>query len=113
MNISFSTISLFGFRFFITLLTAAIIADPVADPCPTVTLVLCLKSITFRSRGRISMIRILVIEMSTLIILDDYPMKPGVYDAVLEGCFVLVPKLAPPTYQIDFGSEDPSDYSTI
>ena len=59
------------------------------------------------------MIRILVIEMSTLIILDDYPMKPGVYDAVLEGCFVLVPKLAPPTYQIDFGSEDPSDYSTI
>jgi hypothetical protein len=39
-------------------------------------------------------------------------MKPGVYDAVAGGYFVLLPDLALSTYQIDFGCEGPGDYST-
>jgi hypothetical protein len=42
----------------------------------------------------------------------DDPMKPGVYDTVVGGYFILLPDLAPSTYQIDFGCEGPGDYST-
>jgi hypothetical protein len=56
--------------------------------------------------------KLTVPEDSALTKLMDYPMKPGVYDAVAGGYFVLLPDLAPSTYQIDFGCEGPGDYST-
>ena len=56
--------------------------------------------------------KLCVPEDSTLNNLLDYPFKPGVYDAVAGGYFVLLPELAPSTYQIDFGCEGPGDYST-
>ena len=37
----------------------------------------------------------------------DDPMKPGVYDTVAGGYFILLPDLATSTYQIDFGCEGP------
>lgn len=49
---------------------------------------------------------------SALNIVVDYPLKPGVYDAVAEGYFVILPDLSPSTYQIDFGCEGPGDYWT-
>ena len=42
----------------------------------------------------------------------DDPLKSGVYDTVVGGYFILLPDLAPSTYQIDFGCEGPGDYST-
>jgi hypothetical protein len=56
--------------------------------------------------------KLTVPEDSVLNNLMDYPMKPGVYEAVAGGYFVLLPDLAPSTYQIDFGCEGPGDYST-
>jgi hypothetical protein len=56
--------------------------------------------------------KLTVPEDSPLNNLMDYPMKPGVYDAVAGGYFVLLPDLALSTYQIDFGCEGPGDYST-
>jgi hypothetical protein len=56
--------------------------------------------------------KLTVPEDSALNNIMDYPMKPGVYDAVAVGYFILLPDLAPSTYQIDFGCEGPGDYST-
>ena len=56
--------------------------------------------------------KLTVPEDSVLTNLMDYPIKPGVYDAVAGGYFVLLPYPAPSTYQIDFGCEGPGDYST-
>jgi len=42
----------------------------------------------------------------------DEPLKPGVYDAVAAGYFVLIRGLAPSTYRIVFGSEGPGEYAT-
>jgi hypothetical protein len=56
--------------------------------------------------------KLTVPEDSALNNLMDYPMKSGVYDAVAVGYFLLLPDLAPSTYQIDFGCEGPGDYST-
>ena len=56
--------------------------------------------------------KLTVPEDSDLNNLIDYPMKPGVHDAVTEGYFILLPDLPPSTYQFDFGSEGPGDYST-
>lgn len=56
--------------------------------------------------------KLTVPENSALNNLMDYPMKPGVYDAVAGGYFVLLSDLVPSTYQIDFGCKGPGDYST-
>jgi hypothetical protein len=42
----------------------------------------------------------------------DEPLKPGVYDAVAAGYFVLIRGLAPSIYRIVFGSEGPGEYAT-
>jgi hypothetical protein len=44
--------------------------------------------------------------------LVDEPLKPGIYDAVAAGYFVLVKGLTPSTYRIVFGSEGPGEYAT-
>jgi hypothetical protein len=42
----------------------------------------------------------------------DEPLKPGIYDAVAAGYFVLIRGLAPSMYRIVFGSEGPGEYAT-
>jgi len=42
----------------------------------------------------------------------DEPLKPGIYDAVAAGYFVLLRGLTPSTYRIVFGSEGPGKYAT-
>jgi len=44
--------------------------------------------------------------------LVDEPLKPGIYDAVAAGYFVLIRGLTPSTYRIVFGSEGPGEYAT-
>lgn len=63
-------------------------------------------------RTETPLFRLTVPEDSPLNNLVDFPMKPGVHDAVAGGYFVLLPDLEPSTYQIDFGCDGPGDYST-
>lgn len=44
--------------------------------------------------------------------LVDEALKPGIYDAVAAGYFVLLRRLIPSTYRIVFGSEGPGEYAT-
>jgi len=44
--------------------------------------------------------------------LVDEPLKPGIYDAIAAGYFVLLRGLIPSTYRIVFGSEGPGEYAT-
>jgi hypothetical protein len=39
-------------------------------------------------------------------------LKPGIYDAVAAGYFVLLRGLTPSIYRIEFGSEGPGEYAT-
>lgn len=55
--------------------------------------------------------KLTVPEDSNLNNLYDYPLKPGIHEAVTEGYFVLLLELSPLTYQFDFGCEGPGDYS--
>jgi hypothetical protein len=44
--------------------------------------------------------------------LVDEPLKPGTYDAVAAGYFILLNRLPPSNYRIVFGSQGPGDYAT-
>jgi len=44
--------------------------------------------------------------------LVDEPLKPGIYDAVAVGYFIMLRGLTPSTYRIVFGSEGPGEYAT-
>jgi hypothetical protein len=56
--------------------------------------------------------RLTVPKDSTLNDVVDEPLKPGIYDAVAAGYFVLIRELAPLRYRIAFGSEGPGEYAT-
>lgn len=56
--------------------------------------------------------KLIVPKDSALNEMVDEPFKPGIYDAVAAGYFVLIRGLATSTYRIAFGSEGPGEYVT-
>jgi len=54
----------------------------------------------------------IIAEDSALNNLLDEPLKAGAYDAVTAGYFLLVNRFPRSRYRIEFGSEEPGDYST-